>query len=51
MEASFITSGKFRSTYLGKATVAAKAALPILNGACGVFVCPNNGVAANAWDL
>ena len=42
---------KFGSSYLGKATAAARAALPIPNSACGIFVCPNKGMAANAWDL
>ena len=43
--------GKFGSSYLGKATPAARAALPIPCGACSVLVLPNNGRAASAWDL
>ena len=38
---SFIPCGKFGSPYLRKATSAARAALPIPNSACGIFVCPN----------
>ena len=48
---SLIACGKFGSPYPGKATAAARAALPIPNSACGVFVYPNKGMAANAWDL
>ena len=48
---SLIPCGKFESPYLGKATAAARAALPIPNRACGIFVCPNEGVAAIAWAL
>ena len=49
---SFIPCGKFGLPYLGKATTAAaRAALPIPNSACGIFVCPNKGMAADAWDL
>ena len=47
----FIQCGNFGSPYLSKATAAAGAALPILNSARGIFVCPNKGIAANAWDL
>ena len=36
---------------LGKSTAAARAALPIPNGACGIFVCPNKRMATNAWDF
>ena len=43
--------GKFVSSYLDKATAAARAALPIPNGACGVFVRSNKGTATDAWDL
>ena len=39
------------SPYLGKDTTAARAALPVSNRACGIFVCPDKGVAANVWDL
>ena len=38
---SLIPCGKFGWPYLGKATTAARAALPIPNSACGIFVCPN----------
>ena len=48
---SYIPCWKFGSPYLGKPTAAARAALPIPNSACGIFVCPNEGMAANAWDL
>ena len=48
---SFIPRKKFGLPYLGKATVAARAALPVPNSACGIFVCLNKGTAANAWDL
>ena len=37
----FIPCGKFGSPYLGKATAAARAALPIPNSACGIFACPD----------
>ena len=37
--------------YLGKATAAATAALSIPNSACGIFMCPNNGMTANVRDL
>ena len=43
--------GKFGSPYLAKATTATSAALPFPNSACGIFVCPNEGMAANVWDL
>ena len=49
---SLIPCGKFGSPYLGKVpTAAARASLPIDNSACGIFVCSNEGMAANAWDL
>ena len=48
---SFIHCGKFGSLYLEKATAAARAALPIPNSACGIFVFPNKEMAANARDL
>ena len=48
---SLMPCGKFGSPYLGQTTTAARAALPIPNSACGIFVCPNGGMAANAWDL
>ena len=38
---SFISGGKFGSSYLGKATAAARAAPPIPNSACGILVRPN----------
>ena len=47
---SFIPCGKSGSPYPGKATVT-RAALPILNSVCSIFQCPNNGMAASAWDL
>ena len=46
---SLIPCGKFGSPYLGKAKVAARAALPIPDSACGM--CQDEGMAANAWDL
>ena len=46
-KSSLIPCGKFGSPYLGKATAAARAALPIPNSACGIFVCPNKVTAAN----
>ena len=33
-----------RPKYLGKATAAARAALPIPVDVCSVIVCPNNGI-------
>ena len=36
---SFIPCGKCGSSYLGKATAAAREALPILDGVCVVFSC------------
>ena len=48
---SFIPCAKFWSPYLAKATAAARAALPIPNSACRIFVCPNEGMVASAWDL
>ena len=48
---SFIACRKFGLPYLGKATAAARAALPIPNSASGIFLCPKEGMAANAWDL
>ena len=41
-----VSCGKFGWRYLGKATAAARAALPIPNSACGSFVCPYKGTAA-----
>ena len=40
---SLIPCGKFGSPYLGKATAAARAVLPIPNCACGIFVRPSEG--------
>ena len=48
---SLIPCGKFESPFLGKATAAARAALPVPNSACGIFVSPNKGMASSAWDL
>ena len=48
---SLIPWGKFRSPYLGKATAAARAALPIPNSACSIFMRPSKGMVANALDL
>ena len=48
---SFVPCGKFGLPYLGKVTAAARAALPIPNSAYGIFLCPNKGMAAIAWDL
>ena len=48
---SFIPCGKFWLSYLDKATAATRAAPPIPNSACDIFVCWNKGVAANAWKL
>jgi len=48
----FIAPGwKFGSLYMGKATAADRAALPIPTSVCSVFVCPNNGMAASVRDL
>ena len=47
----YCLAGKFGSPYLGKATAAAGAVLPIPNSACGILVCPNKGMAASAWDF
>ena len=47
----FNTSFTCESPYLGKTTAAARAVLPILTSVYSIFVCPNNGIAANAWDL
>ena len=47
---SFILCGKFGSPDLGKATAAARAALPIPNSVCGVFMCANKSMVVNAWD-
>lgn len=38
----FISCGKFGSFYLGKATAAARAALPIPISVYSVFVCPDS---------
>ena len=46
-----IPCGKFGSPYLGKATAAARAAVPISNNACSIFVFPKKRIAAKAWDL
>ena len=46
---SFIPCGKLGSPYLGKATAAARAALPVPNSARGIFVCPNKGMVAIFW--
>ena len=51
LSTSLIPCRKFGLPYLGKATAAARAALPIPNSACSIFVCPNKGMAASAWDL
>ena len=48
---SFIPCEKFGSSYPGKATVAARPALPVPKSACSIFVCPYKGLAAHAWDL
>ena len=45
---SWILCGKFRLPYLDIATAAVRVALPIPNGVCGIFVCPNKGMAADA---
>ena len=36
---SLISCGKFGSPYLGKATAATRAALPIATGVCSISVC------------
>ena len=46
-----IPRGKFGSAYLGKATTAERAALPIPSRVCGIFLCPDNGMAAGVWDF
>ena len=38
---------KFRSPYLGMATVAARAALPIPTSVCSIFMCPNSIMAVS----
>ena len=43
--------GNFGSLYQGKATATARAALPISNSRCSIFLFPNKGMAADAWDL
>ena len=43
--------GKFRTPYLGKATAATRAALPIPNSTCSILLCPDKGMAVNARDL
>ena len=45
---SLIPCVKFGSSYLGKATRATRAALPIPTSVYSIFPCPNNGVAAMA---
>ena len=48
---SLIHCRKFGLPYLDKeATAATRAALPIPNGVCGIFVRPNKGMAVNAWE-
>ena len=49
-ESSALTN-KLSRLPLGKATAAARAALPVPTCACGIFVCPNKGTAAHAWDF
>ena len=46
-----IPCGKFRSPYLGKATAAARPALPSAKSSYGIFVCANEDMAASACDL
>ena len=49
-ESSALTN-KLSRLPLGKATAAARAALPVPTCACGIFVCPNKGTAANAEEF
>ena len=43
--------GKFGSSFLGKATAAARAALPVPVSVCSIFVCPNIFRMACVWDF
>ena len=47
---SSIPCRKFGSPYLGNALAASRATLPTPNKVCFTFVCPNKGMAPNAWD-
>ena len=46
-----ILCGQSGPPYLGKATVAAKAALLVPSNTCSISVCPNNSGAASVWDF
>ena len=46
-----IPCGKFGSPYLGKATAAARAVVPIPTGVCSIFECPNSGVTTSVWTF
>ena len=48
---SLVPCSKFGLPYLGKATANTRAALPIPNSACGIFVYPSKSMAASTWDL
>ena len=48
---SLIPCSKFGSLYLGKATAAARVALPIPTSVCSISVCPDNGMAGRVWDF
>ena len=48
---SLIRCGKFGSLPLGKATAAARAALPIPISVCSIFVCPSDGMNDSVWDF
>ena len=42
---SLIPCGKFGLVYLGTATAATRATLPIPTSVCSIFMCPNSGMA------
>ena len=48
----FITCGKFRLYYLGKATAATTEVLLIATSVCSIFECTSNGIsmAASVWN-
>ena len=46
-----IPDGKFWSPYLGKATAATRAALPIPISVCSLVLCPDNGMASSVGDF
>ena len=44
---SLIPHGKFGLVYLGTATAATRATLPITTHVCSIFMCPNSGMAVS----